>query len=168
MGTATEPMGRGMNDLPLVGELPVEHLVDISVELEPAKLIPTPVGTRYIVIATAGRFEGPGLKGELVPGSGDWLNFGTDGIGRLNVHGILRTDDGALIHMESLGVCRVPPDAQERLEAGEPIPFEESYIRNTPKFETGDERYAWINEVCAVGYNKFSPDHVDYRIYKVL
>jgi Protein of unknown function (DUF3237) len=159
MSTATAPKGTDLNELPLVGELPVEHLLDISVELEPARLIPTPVGTRYILLAKAGRFEGPGLKGELVPGSGDWLNFGTDGIGRLNVHAILRTDDGALIQMEALGVCRVPTDAQE---------FADSYIRDTPKFETGDERYAWLNEVCAVGYNSFSPNHVDYRIYKIL
>ena len=39
-------------------------------------------------------------------------------------------------------------------------------MRTTPKFETGDERYAWLNSLVCVGYNELSPDHIDYRIYR--
>ncbi len=48
------------------------------------------------------------------------------------------------------------------------LPFDETYVRTTPKFETADERYAWLSEVVAVGYNILSPNHIDYRIYRVL
>ena len=48
------------------------------------------------------------------------------------------------------------------------LPFDETYVRTTPKFETADERYAWLTEVVAVGYNILSPNHIDYRIYRVL
>ena len=48
------------------------------------------------------------------------------------------------------------------------LSFDETYVRTTPKFETADERYAWLNEVVAVGYNILSPNHIDYRIYRVL
>jgi hypothetical protein len=168
MSTATSAAGSDLNALPLVSELPVEHLVDLSVELEPPQLIATPVGLRYTLIVKSGRFEGPKLRGEVLPGGGDWILFGTDGIGRLDVRATMRTDDGALIHLTAGGASRVPADAQERLEAGERIPFADSYIRSTPKFEAGDERYAWINEAVTVGYNEFSPGHIDYRIYKVL
>jgi prepilin signal peptidase PulO-like enzyme (type II secretory pathway) len=41
-------------------------------------------------------------------------------------------------------------------------------VRTTPKFETADERYAWLSEVVALGYNILSPNHIDYRIYQVL
>jgi len=160
--------GVGLNDLPLVTELPVEHLVDLSVDLEPAQLIPTPFGLRYTLVVKGGRFGGPRLSGKLLPGGGDWILFGNDGVGRLDVRATMRTDDGALIHMTSGGASRVPPDAQERLEAGETIPFADSYIRSTPRFEAGDERYSWINEAVTVGYNEFSPGHIDYRIHRVL
>ena len=168
MSGAAATAGSELNELPLVSELPVEHLVDLSVELEPAQLVATPLGLRYTLIVTEGRFEGPKLSGEILPGGGDWILFGDDGIGRLDVRATMRTDDGALMHLTSGGVSRVPADAQERLEAGEKLPFAESYIRSTPKFETSDERYSWINEAVAVGYNEFSPGHIDYRIYKVL
>jgi hypothetical protein len=157
-----------LNDLPLVSELPVEHLVDLSVDLSEPQLIATPVGLRYTLIIERGRFEGPRLRGEVLPGGGDWITIGTDGLGRLDVRATLRTDDGALIHLEVGGMSRVPADAQQRLEAGERIPFADGYIRSTLDFETGDERYAWLNEVVAVGYNEFSPGHIDYRTYKVL
>jgi hypothetical protein len=51
MTTATT--GTGLNDLPLVTQLPVEHLCDLSVDLEPAQLIATPVGSRMTFIAVA-------------------------------------------------------------------------------------------------------------------
>ncbi len=63
---------------------------------------------------------------------------------------------------------RSPQTDSTRLAAGEVLSFEETYVRTTPKFETADERYAWLTEVVAVGYNILSPNHIDYRIYRVL
>ena len=54
------------------------------------------------------------------------------------------------------------------MAAGEVLPFAETYVRTTPKFETSDERYSWLSEVVALGYNILSPNHIDYRIYRVL
>ncbi len=99
---------------------------------------------------------------------GDWLLVGSDGVGRVDVRATLRTHDDALIHYEARGIIKIPADGLERLAAGELLPFEETYVRTTPKFETADERYAWLSEVVAVGYNILSPNHIDYRIYRVL
>ena len=140
-----------VDQLPLGAALPVEHLFDMHVDLQPAQVIPTPVGTRMTFITTGGVIEGPKLRGELLPGGGDWLTVGSDGAGRVDVRATLRTHDGV-----------------QRLAAGEVLPFEDTYIRTTPKFETSDERYAWLSEVVAVGYNILSPNHIDYRIYRVL
>jgi hypothetical protein len=158
----------GLNDLPLLSELPVEHLCDFSVDLEPAQLIGTPIGTRMTFIARGGVVEGAKIKGELLPGGGDWLMVGTDLIGRVDIRATVRTDDGALIHYESRGVIKIPPDGPTRLANGERLPFEETYARTTPKFETADERYAWLNEIVVVAYAELSPDHIDYRMYRVL
>jgi Protein of unknown function (DUF3237) len=154
--------------LPLVSELPVEHLCDMNADLEPAQSIPTALGARMTFIARGGRVEGPRLRGELLPGGGDWLQVGADGVARMDVRATIRTHDDVLIHYETRGVIKIPPDGLDRLAAGEVLPFEETYVRTTPTFETSDERYAWLSEVVAVGYNVLSPEHIDYRIYKVL
>jgi hypothetical protein len=157
-----------VEQLPLVAALPVEHLFDMHVDLQPAQPIPTPVGARMTFITSGGVVEGPKLRGELLPGGGDWLIVGSDGTGRVDVRATLRTHDGVLIHYESRGVIKIPADGVQRLAAGEVLPFAETYIRTTPKFETADERYGWLSEVVAVGYNILSPNHIDYRIYGVL
>lgn len=164
-GIATE---RELLEHPLLTELPVEHLLDMAVDLEPAQPIATPVGARMTFIAKGGSVTGPRIKGELLPGGGEWLLVGSDGIGRVDVRATIRTDDGVLIHYETRGVISIPPDGLERLAAGERLPFAETYVRTTPKFETADERYAWLNEIVVLGYNELSPDHIDYRMYRVL
>ena len=124
------------DQLPLVSALPAEHLFDMHVDLQPAQSIPTPVGARMTFITTGGVIEGPKLQGELLPGGGDWLVVGSDGTGRVDVRATLRTHDGALIHYESRGIIKIPADGMQRLAAGEVLPFAETYVRTTPKFET--------------------------------
>lgn len=157
-----------LRERPLLTELPVEHLCDFGVDLEPAQLIATPVGTRMTFIVRGGRVEGQRLRGEILPGGGDWLMVGSDQIGRVDVRATVRTKDDAMLHYESRGVIKIPADGLERLKRGGQLPFEETYVRTTPKFETSDERYAWLNELVIVGYNELSQDHIDYRMYAVL
>jgi hypothetical protein len=157
-----------VDQLPLVTALPVEHLFDMHVNLQPAQPIPTALGARMTFITTGGVIEGPKLRGELLPGGGDWLLAGSDGVGRVDVRATIRTHDGALIHYEARGIIKIPADGLDRLAAGEVLPFDETYVRTTPSFETADERYAWLSEVVAVGYNILSPNRIDYRIYRVL
>jgi hypothetical protein len=153
---------------PVLSELPVEHLCDLRVDLEPAELIATGVGSRLVFIAKGGRVEGPGLKGELLPGSGDWLHVGDDRIGRVDVRAMIRTDDDAMIYYTARGIIEIPDDGLERLAAGERLAFEQTYVRTTPKFETADERYTWLNRLVIVGHNELSKNHIDYRLYTVL
>ncbi|WP_101949783.1 DUF3237 domain-containing protein [Mycobacterium sp. 3519A] len=157
-----------VDQLPLVTALSVTHLFDMHVDLQPAQLIPTPVGARMTFITNGGVIEGPKLRGELLPGGGDWLTVGTDGTGRVDVRATLRTHDGALIHYEARGIIKIPADGVQRLAAGEVLPFADTYVRTTPTFETSDQRYAWLSELVAVGYNILSPNHIDYRVYQVL
>lgn len=157
-----------VDQLPLIDALPVEHLFDMHVNLAPAQPITTPVGVRMTFITTGGVIDGPKLQGELLPGGGDWLLVGSDGVGRVDVRATIKTRDGALIHYEARGIIQVPADGLERLAAGEVLAFDETYVRTTPKFETADERYAWLSGVVALGYNILSPNHIDYRIYRVL
>jgi Protein of unknown function (DUF3237) len=157
-----------VDQLPLVDALPAEHLFDMHVNLAPAQPITTPVGLRMTFITTGGVIDGPKLQGDVLPGGGDWLLIGADGVGRVDVRATIRTRDDVLIHYEARGIIKIPADGLDRLAAGGVLPFGDTYVRTTPKFETADERYAWLSEVVAVGYNILSPNHIDYRIYRVL
>lgn len=110
---------------------------------------------------------GPGSRVRSCPAEAR-LRVGSDSVGLIDVRATIRTDDGALIHYEAAGVVTVPPDGVERLAAGERLSVDETYVRTTPRFETADERYAWMNGIVAVGVNELSPDHIDYRIYRVM
>ncbi|MBA2672752.1 DUF3237 domain-containing protein [Ramlibacter sp.] len=153
---------------PVFEALPVRHLCDLRVQLESPLAIPTPRGTLVPYIGKGGRLDGPRLRGEFLPGSVDWVLIGSDGISRLDIRGALRTDDGALIYFESKGIARLPADGRKRLAKGERLPFAETYLRTTPKLETSDERYLWVNDLVLVAYNEMSPAQVDFRIYSVL
>ncbi|WP_084223165.1 DUF3237 domain-containing protein [Mycolicibacterium holsaticum] len=136
--------------------------------MQPAQPIPTPTGTRLTFVTTGGIIDGPRLRGQILPGGGDWLLAGSDGVGRVDVRATLRSHDGALIHYEARGIIKIPADGMDRLAAGEVLAFDDTYVRTTPSFETADERYAWLSEVVAVGYNILSPNHIDYRVYRVM
>ncbi|MDY6995024.1 MAG: DUF3237 domain-containing protein [Actinomycetota bacterium] len=156
-----------IDQLPRIDAMPVEHLCDIAVDLQPAQVIPTHTGLRMTYLATGGEVSGPALQGEILPGGGDWLLIGADGVGRVDVRVTIRTHDAVLIHLHSRGVIRVPADGLQRLTDGHSLPFAQTYIRTTPMFETADPRYDWLAGLVAVGYNVLSPGHVDYRVYRI-
>jgi hypothetical protein len=155
-------------ELPVLSELPVEHAFDMGVELEPVQFIPTTTGLVMNYVARGGSFEGPRLRGEVLPGGGDALMVGSDQVGRVRVRATLRTDDDVLIHYTAGGVIKIPADGLQRLEAGERLPFDETYVRTTPVLETSDERHSWLSESVLIGLNELSAGHIDYRIYRVL
>jgi Protein of unknown function (DUF3237) len=133
--------------------LPVEHLFTLSARVSRAGTVSNgPSGTRVIVECTAGRFEGPRLQGDVSAPSGDWVRLAEDGSMRLDVRMLLRTDDGADILMTYGGVSA---------DGG-------ATIRAAPSFETGDERYAWLNAVQAVATGESGGGHVTYEVYRLL
>ena len=63
---------------------------DLGVDLDPAQAFATPMGARMTLIrGPRAASPGRGYRGELLPGGGDWILAGDDGIGRLDV----RSDD---------------------------------------------------------------------------
>jgi hypothetical protein len=127
-----------------------------------------PEGHRRIFVVKGGHFAGPRLKGEVLPGGGDWTLGRADGSSRLDVRITLRTDDGALIYAHYHGVLYGPPDVMRRLRQGEPVDPGEYYFRTVPLFETAAAKYAWLNGVVAVGIGRRTPTGVSYTVYGLL
>src|SRR2546425_11879367 len=70
----------------------------------------TPVGRRRIVSVKGGTFEGPRLRGTVLPGGVDWLVERADGVRTLDVRITLRTEDGHLVYAHYPGLFHSPPD----------------------------------------------------------
>lgn len=145
----------------------LEHLLDIHIEFDPVQIFPTPVGTRFTYVVKRGRCEGPRIAGDILPGGGDWILFGTDRVARLDVRATLRTDDGAYIHITNTGRVEMGSKAADRFAAGELIRHDQMIARSSPLFDTDDPRYRWINAIHTVAINEVSLSEVRYRVFAV-
>ena len=132
--------------------LPVEFLYSIHLETAaPTMITNGPAGTKLIAPVTGGTFEGPKLKGTVGVPAGDWVTVGPAGQMTLDVRLCLVTDDGANIYCTYKGLLL-------RGEAG-------MRALGAPLFETGDDRYAWLNGVQGIGIGTAGAGGVDYDIY---
>src|SRR5437868_5709762 len=103
----------------------------------PRNIAAVPHGNRRTVPITGGDFDGPWLRGSVLPGgSGDWLLLRADGVLELDFRATLQTDDGALISMRSFGLRHGPPEIIAALGRGETVDPSTYYFRTMPRFES--------------------------------
>lgn len=138
-------------------QLAATHLFSMTVDLgdrSHALIKGGPTGTRMIVPVVSGTFEGERLKGTVVGPGGDWVHARADGSIHLDVRVQLVTEDGEAILMTYNGI-------------GVPQEDRSTKIRSAPRFETGAESYAWLNNVQAVGIGEAGRDSVTYEVYSL-
>jgi hypothetical protein len=134
----------------------------------PQKIGAVPYGTRLTAPITEGHFEGPRLRGEVLAGGGDWTLLRGDGVLELDLRLTLETDDGALIHMTSFGLRHGPPEVLAALARGEKVDPSSYYFHTTPRFETANPKYAFLNRLLAVSSGDRRAEGPIYTIYEVL
>jgi hypothetical protein len=134
----------------------------------PQKIGSVPYGSRVTAPITSGHFEGPRLRGRVLPGGGDWTLLRGDGVLELDLRLTLETDDGALIHMTSFGLRHGPPDVIAALARGERVDASTYYFRTTPRFETGHAKYAFLNRLLAVSSGDRRAEGPIYAIDEIL
>jgi hypothetical protein len=135
----------------------------------PQNIGAVPHGTRRTAPITGGGFEGPRLRGTVLPhGSADWLLLRADGVLELDLRATLRTDDGALISMRSFGLRHGPPEVMAAIGRGETVDPASYYFRTTPRFETADPTYAFLNRLVAVADGDRRAEGPIYTIHEVL
>jgi hypothetical protein len=134
----------------------------------PQKIGAGPHGTRLTAPITEGHFEGPRLRGRVLPGGGDWTILRGDGVLELDLRVTLETDDGALIHMTSLGIRHGPPDVVAALARGETVDPSAYYFRTLPRFETGHPKYEFLNRLLAVAGGDRRPKGPIYTVDEIL
>jgi hypothetical protein len=143
------------------------HEMTWFAHLRPPMEIGGPFGHRFYYDVADGELVGPRIRGTWRSG-GDWVIIGNDGFARLDVRAQLETDDGAFVYVQYHGILEMNRALRSALKDGRDTRFEDHYYRIAPRFETGDERYAWLNQAVFVGEGRLYPDAgVEYRVSRV-
>ena len=116
-------------------------------------------GERIIIPITGGSFEGPDIKGVVVPGGWDWQLRRADGCTEVEAYYFLHTDDEVLINVVNRGVICTG-------EGGAMQP-----VRTHPVFEAPRGKYEWLSRNAFVGTLELAPPEngpaVRIRFYRV-
>jgi hypothetical protein len=135
---------------------------------EPLELGRVSQGHRRIVPQIGGTFEGPDMKGRLLPGaSADWQIVLPDGTVLADIRYTLQTDDGALLYVQSGGVRHGSADVLARLGRGEDVDPSEYTFRTSTQIETASARLDWLNKGVFVSVGGRGPGAVIYETYLV-
>ena len=120
----------------------------------------TPRGRRNIIPITGGTFEGPGLKGTIIPGGWDWQLTRDDGCTEIVADYMIRTDDGVVINVINVGVLCPPREGSA------------NPVRTQPRFEAPIGKYDWLNRTAFIGTLEMAPASagpaVKIRFYKAI
>ncbi len=127
----------------------------------------TPRGERRIIPITGGTFEGPGLRGSVVPGGADWQIIRPDGAAELEARYTLETDSGGLIYVVNRGLRHGPPDVVRALREGVAVDKARYYFRTAPVFETAAPGLEWLMRAIFIGDAERFSDHVAIRFWRV-
>ena len=121
-------------------------LCTATIRLAAPFLLPdTPLGTRVIAECRSFDVAGERINGHLHGNAAaDWLTLDGRGQGTLDVRVLVETDDGALVFVSYRGRIDLSggPDAATSYAA--------------PLFDTGDERYLWLNRIQAIAKGTLS------------
>ena len=153
-----------------MSELKSRPLFDIAIDvIAPQNVGTTPLGTRRIVPVTGGTFSGDRLRGTVLPSAAaDWIIVRNNGSVLLDVRLTLKTDDDALIFMTYRGIRHATPEVAKQLASGEKVDPSQYYFRTSPVFETGSDKYEWLNNIICVAVGERLANEVRYRVYEIL
>jgi hypothetical protein len=128
-----------------------------------------PLGQRIYLEVIDGVATGQRLQARAVGGGGDWIVVGPDGYGRIDVRLQFETDDNAHVFVQYFGLLEINQVVGQALATGGATTYGDQYFRTTPRLETGDPRYAWMNQSVFVARGHLREGSgVEYEVFRVL
>jgi hypothetical protein len=125
------------------------------------------LGKRRIIPITGGKFSGPRLRGQILNNGADWQLVLADGLAQIDTRYALKTDDGALIYIQTRGVRYGPAEVMAEVAKGNPVDPNEYYFRIYMQFETSASQYSWLNRAMAIGSAMRLGNAVVYDAYLI-
>ena len=126
-----------------------------------------PRGRRRVIPILGGTFEGPTIRGKVLPGGADWQIVRADGLAELDTRYALQTDSGSLIYIQNAGIRHASPEVTKKLLAGEPVDPSEVYFKTVPIFETAAPELQWLTRAIFVGTGERMPTEVIVHVWRV-
>lgn len=149
--------------------LQFEYLCKLSVDVgEIVSMGDGPLGERRIVPILGGSFEGPEMRGSVLPGGNDWQIVRRDGVLDVDARYALRTEGGAAIRVVSQGYRHGPPEVLASLARGETVDPTTYFFRSILRFETGTPELDWLNKTIAVATAERRARQVLLTAYRLL
>jgi hypothetical protein len=146
-----------------------EFLMNLEVEVGAIESLgAAPPGERRVVSIVGGTFEGPELRGEVLPGGADWQIARHDGVLDLDAHYVLKEKGGGLIEVVSQGYRHGPPEILAALARGEDVDRAKYFFSTVMRFQTGAPHLAWLNRTIAVSTAERKARKVLLGAYKLL
>jgi len=117
---------------------------------------------------TEGELSGPRIRATIAMPGGDWYRVGLDGFGRPDVRVQFITDDQQLVLLHYKGLVQVTDAFTRAAGSGGTTRFEDQYMRMAMFFDTGADKYAWLNESLFVAEGRIAgAKEIEYRIHRV-
>lgn len=127
-----------------------EPLMNLAVDVgELVTMGEAPSGERRVVAILGGSFEGPRLRGTVLPGA-DWQLMRRDGVLEIDARYALREAGGGIVQVLSQGYRHGPAEELAALARGEAVDPARYFFRTVMRFETGAPGLAWLNRTIAV------------------
>jgi Protein of unknown function (DUF3237) len=136
-------------------KLQSRFLANLVIEIDAGHDAGSANGGHEVVSVARGSIEGPRIKGTIISPSGDWMLQRPDKSRLLDVRLLVQTEDSESVYISCRGVAYTAANGK-------------LFARITPVFETSAAKYAWLNNVVAVGVNRPMPGRVAYRIYEII
>jgi Protein of unknown function (DUF3237) len=110
--------------------------------------------------------DGPLIKARSAMPGGDWMRIGQDGLWRPDVRVQFATDDGVTVLLHYSGLVKPNPRFTRAAADGAATSFDDQYLRQVMRFETGDPRYLWITQEIYVAEGRLAgPSELEYDVY---
>lgn len=146
----------------------LKHFCDLTVELSPiVELGNGRSGQRRIVPIIGGDVRGERINGKILNVGADWQTILPDGTAELVARYAFQTDDGATIEINNSGFRHGPPEVIAALARGEDVDPSTYYMRTQARLETGDPRYAWVNNRLFIGSGSRQAESVKIALYEI-
>lgn len=128
----------------------------------------SPLGERLYWEMTDGLLSGPRISARVASPGGDWLSVGVDGYWRPDARLQLRSHDDALILLRYTGLVQQTEKFKRASDNGLPTQYTDQYMRMLLRFDTGAEKYAWLNQHLFIAEGRLGgPKQIEYTIYRV-
>jgi hypothetical protein len=146
-----------------------EFTFEARVLLEPPIVIgPSSHGFRRVIPIIGGTFEGPRLRGRVLPTGADLQVVRPDGVLELEARYALETDDGVPIVVVNRGLRHGPLEVIERLARGDVVDPSEYYFRTSAQFEAPlGSPYYWLNRAIFIGQARREETAAVVRFFEV-